>query len=258
MAYWSRFLHALSKDSVPWARDNILVAGAMAVIPAFLIYLLDQKHSIDWELVRTALWLYLIMFLAYAAYHVTRTAKKLDSDLVSEINRLRHVLAKTVAVSGLLPDDPRIEAKFLDERASGDRCGSLSLINRGSEAAEMIRVLPIKLIARTLIFPHVEAYLPTLAAARFTPQVGDQWGYDSHHDFVRALSEEWTKRGNSDIREISIPVRVDYEDNSGNRFEANFEIVYHAGFAYYNPTNQMIAECQNITYRRFPMGVTSP
>jgi hypothetical protein len=72
----------------------------------------------------------------------------------------------------------------------------------------------------------------------------------------RTLSEEWVSTKNiHEVRESVIPARVDYEDEDGTRFEARFEILYHGGFASYNPDHRTIAECRSFTYRRIPNGI---
>ncbi|MGC2161995.1 MAG: hypothetical protein WA634_08820 [Silvibacterium sp.] len=255
--YLRRFGLALWQDAVPWARDNILWAALMAVLPAITVYFRSPQHSIDWTMIRAALWLYLAVLTIYLLIHGLRAARKLDSELLKQIAFLQTQLAGQVVITGLDKSDPKIEAEFVDERVFGDKSSSLRLTNRGDGAAYMVRVFPLKLTKRTLTFPYFAESLEGSNSARFTPFVGEQWGYDSHHDFVRALSEEWVKRDNyQNVREVVVPARIDYEDAEGNRFEADFELLYHGGQGYNHPERHKCIECRNFTYRRIPLGIT--
>src|SRR5258708_21626873 len=64
--YFGRVLRHFASGAAPWARDNVLFACLMGFTPLIVAYVRDPKHPIDWELARTALWLYLASFIIYA------------------------------------------------------------------------------------------------------------------------------------------------------------------------------------------------
>lgn len=76
--YYGRFLARLRKDATPWARDNIGFAALMLVAPPLAVYLRDPSHPIDWGLVKTTLWIYLVALGIYVGYHAVRTPWKLS------------------------------------------------------------------------------------------------------------------------------------------------------------------------------------
>jgi hypothetical protein len=254
-SYLRRFGVALRRGATRWARDNIIFAGMMLVAPPILVYARAPKYPIDWVMIRTALWLYLSALTIYLIFHCLKTIRKLDDENIQTIAKLNAKLTTEVVITDLLDSDPRVEAEFVDERSLGDKSSSLLLTNRGVHAAHMVRVLPIKLKERTLIFPHIEEIIDPSATARFAPFVGRQWGYDSHSDLVRAMSEQWIKTRNSpDVRECVVPAKIDFEDDTGTRFEASFELLYHGGQGYNHPDRHKSIECQNFVYRRIPKG----
>ena len=259
MSYWVRFIRRLTRDSAPWARDNILFAGAMAIIPAIIAYVFDRAHVIDWPVIRLTLWMYLATLLVYAAYHTLRTAQKLDAEHLAEIERLRGRLQTSVLITDLEPNDPVIEPTFFDGRRSIEGRASLELANRGNTVAHFIRLAPLKLKSRTVYFPHLSESIHPTDFEHFYADAGDQWGPDRRHDLVRAMSEEWSSYEDCDTRrEILVPARIDFENGDGVRFECNFDLLYHGGRGWNQPPSFDCIECRNISYRRIPPGITPP
>jgi hypothetical protein len=82
-AYYRRFWGRLRKDAAPWARDNIAFAGFMFLAPTVAVYIHDRNHSIDWDLIRTTLWIYLGALTIYLGYHAIRTPWKLSLEEVN-------------------------------------------------------------------------------------------------------------------------------------------------------------------------------
>jgi hypothetical protein len=258
MDYWKRFWTVVWADFKKSTRS--LLVGLLLAIAILVFQILygvishAQERGAYWSIT----WPYLAVFAIYLMINGFRAVPKLDSDLRKEIALLQTHLAAHVVVTGLDKSDPKLEAEFLDERALGDKTSSLLLTNRGSGTAYMVRIFPLKLKERTLGFPQFVEILEASNSARFEPFVGEQWGYDSHHDFVRALSEEWVTRGDcKHVREVIVPARIDYEDAEGNRFEADFELLYHGGQGYNHPEKHNCIECRNFLYRRIPVGLTS-
>ena len=68
-----RFLPRLLRNSIPWARDNILIAGLMSIGPAIALFVYDRGHAFDWKLWWTTLWVYLAALGVYAIICVART-----------------------------------------------------------------------------------------------------------------------------------------------------------------------------------------
>jgi hypothetical protein len=94
--YWKRFLARLWKDAVPWARDNILWAVAVLVIPPVVARLL-YKNSVDWQFIRLTLYLYGIVFGAYLVLHFVRTPWKLDTERQQESSASQVALKESQA-----------------------------------------------------------------------------------------------------------------------------------------------------------------
>jgi hypothetical protein len=229
----------------------------MVLAPPICVFLNEPRHPIDWSVIDAALWLYLAAFVGYLALQLVRTARKLDDEKNREIAKLKLRLEGQVSVSALREGDPRIEVEFSDERKFQARTASLTVVNRGARPARMVRIHPLKLGTRTIEFPGFSETIGPDESARFAPELGSQWGYDSHSDFVRAMSEHWIKGTDyRAVRETSAYVQVDYEDDAEVRFETTFELLYHGGFANYNPDNLTIMECKDFRYRRIPPGTT--
>ncbi len=190
MSYRVRFIRRLTKDSVPWARDNILFAGAMAIIPAVFAYVIDRGHIIDWPVIRLTLWMYLVTLLVYVAYHSLRTVQKLDADHLTEIKRLQERLQVGVLITGLEPNDPVIEPMFFDGRRSIEGVVSLELKNRGTAVAYDVRLAPLKLRKRTVRFPRLSESIHPTDFEHFYADIGGLWGTDRKQDLIRAMSEE--------------------------------------------------------------------
>jgi hypothetical protein len=60
------------EGATPWTRDNIGVAGIMAVAPPIAIYVLDRNQVMDWRVVRITAFLYLAAFGLYCLYRLIR------------------------------------------------------------------------------------------------------------------------------------------------------------------------------------------
>ncbi|MGA3131087.1 MAG: hypothetical protein ABSD59_09825 [Terracidiphilus sp.] len=181
-----------------------------------------------------------------------------DKFLKERIDILRNVLDSQVVITCLLPNDPRIEPSFFDGRRSPiGGVESLELKNRGDRTAYAIRICPIKLKNRTIIFPQIVESLPPTDFSQFYGDIGTKWGTDAQKQFIRALNEEWAAYPDYDTRrEIYIPVRIDYEDDGGIRFECNFTLVYHGGRGWNQPADFKCVECRDVAYRRIPKGIT--
>src|SRR5271168_17038 len=86
--YW-QFLKEFAVDATPWARDNMILAGTMAVIPGFAVYWVDRSHSVDWPVIKTTLWLYGGALLIYLGIHMVRTPWKLNRRHIAEIQEAK-------------------------------------------------------------------------------------------------------------------------------------------------------------------------
>lgn len=259
MDYLFRFIARLVRDSFVWPRDNIAVACVMAIAPPIAVYMHDPSHTIDWAVIWAAFWLYVIVFGCYMMVHGILTIWRLDREHMEKIAALTKLLSVQVVITGLHPHDPRFEISFRDARALGDNLTTILFTNRGEHEARNIRLHPIYLKKRRVEFPYIEAVLKTDHQSGFSPSVGRQWGDQDSRNMIRAFSEEWANYEDSDSRrDIFIPAKADFEDEYGVRFEVSFEFVYHAGFANYNPKNYTLVDCQNLSYRRIPTGITPP
>lgn len=58
------------RGAAPWARDNIVFAGIMAIAPAVALFTYDRGAVIDWRVMRLTLYLYLAAFLLYCIYRM--------------------------------------------------------------------------------------------------------------------------------------------------------------------------------------------
>jgi hypothetical protein len=65
----------------------------MLVLPPTIAFLRDPHQHIDWELIKTTLWLYLAVFVIYVISKVIKTAWKLDGQHLTTIEELdaRHL-----------------------------------------------------------------------------------------------------------------------------------------------------------------------
>jgi len=86
--YW-QFLKEFAVDATPWARDNMILAGTMAVIPGIAVYWVDRSHSVDWPVIKTTLWLYGGALLIYLGIHMVRTPWKLNRRHIAEIQEAK-------------------------------------------------------------------------------------------------------------------------------------------------------------------------
>ena len=83
--YYRRLLVRLAKDATPWARDNILLAFLMVVVPAVAAWSRDPAHVPDWAVIKTTGGIYLILFVVYLIYHGFRSPWKLDIDQAEKL-----------------------------------------------------------------------------------------------------------------------------------------------------------------------------
>lgn len=155
-------------------------------------------------------------------------------------------------------DDPRIEVSFVDERKeviAVQHSAALELKNKGNSDALWVRIAPLKLRKRILYFHDVSDAIAPTDYRRFHAEVGDQWGYDSHHDLIRAMSEEWVSYEDHETRrEVIVPMRIDYENAQGVRYEVSFELLYHGGKGLNQPADFKCIECRKTVYRRIITG----
>ena len=87
-SYSKRFLQRLKQDAKPWARDNIGLAGVLAVAPIIVIFLRNHAYPVDWVLVRTTAMIYVVVFLVYLVFQAIRVPAKLDQDRIDQIRNL--------------------------------------------------------------------------------------------------------------------------------------------------------------------------
>jgi hypothetical protein len=79
-SYSSRLITQSWNDGKSWARDNILWASVMVVLPPVAVYLRDPNRSIEWVTVKTTLWLYLAVLVVYVAVYLVKSVWKLDKE----------------------------------------------------------------------------------------------------------------------------------------------------------------------------------
>jgi len=259
MGYARRFFRILCKDSVPWARDNILVSSVMAIVPTLAVFVRDHKHAIDWSVIWSALCLYGASFILYALFHGCRTIWKLDREHLNRIKCLEATLANHVVITDLRENDPRIEPLFVDGRKhplGGHE--HFELKNKGAGAAYAVRIAPLRLTKSVVHFPDLVEKIEPTDFRVFHGEIRHSI-YNPHPMFIKAFNEEWAAREDSSAwRDVLIPARIDFEDKDGVRFECNFTILYHGGRGYNQPADFKCVECLDISYRRIPKGVTPP
>jgi len=115
--YYGGFVRRLAKDATPWARDNIGFAGFMVIAPIAAVYAKDHNHSIDWDVVKTTGWIYLVAAGVYLAYHAIRTSWKLDQDRVAALahEEIARLAAEDEVRRLTEKPDLRKESLFLSE-----------------------------------------------------------------------------------------------------------------------------------------------
>jgi hypothetical protein len=107
--YWKRYFSCLWREAQPWARDNIVWAVIVLIVPPLAVCLRDPSHEIDWAMVRTALWLYAIALGVYLLFHLVRTVSKVDAGLQNELVASRKKVSELGAVLQEIEDaKPRI------------------------------------------------------------------------------------------------------------------------------------------------------
>ncbi len=112
--YYRRFFRRLSEDATPWARDNIGFGIAMLTVPPLLVYLRDRSHPIDWQVIRTALYLYSAVFSMYLIFYAVRTAWKLDIVRVEEMEAANSRIEQLLEKPNLHADVLELSSSILD------------------------------------------------------------------------------------------------------------------------------------------------
>jgi hypothetical protein len=225
--WWQRVSHT-------WKTE--LLSSVLIAIATFLI-------GRDVQSLIHALEAVALVMGAWLAYHAAR------------------VLWKVRIITGLRKGDPRIEATFIDERKevlAVPRSAALELKNRGPSDALWVRISPLRLQKRTLYFPHISDVIAPTDFERFHADVGSQWGYDSNHDLIQAMNEEWVSHGDRTHREIILPMLIHYEDAQGVHYELSFQLLYHGGKGWNQPADFKCIECREFTYRRIVPGGFMP
>lgn len=85
LCYAAKFVGRFAREATPWARDNIVLAAGMLVVPLFVGYLLDRSHRIDLGSSKITFALYGVVFLVYLAFHLAMTPWRLDQDRQAEL-----------------------------------------------------------------------------------------------------------------------------------------------------------------------------
>lgn len=78
--YYRRFCKRFLKDSVPWARDNIVWGLIVLIVPPLAALLHNPRFNVDWVLIRNTLLLYAVVLAFYLVVKMAFTAKNLDND----------------------------------------------------------------------------------------------------------------------------------------------------------------------------------
>ena len=165
--------------------------------------------------------------------------------------------ARVIEMTKLGLDDDVIIARIKHSGCNFQLSDSdlLQLKNAGVSTAFWVRIFPLKLSKRTLYFPCVSDSIEPTDYRRFRADVGSQWGSDSQHDLIRAMSEEWSSLENSAThREVLVPLRIDYENAEGVKYEVSLELLYHGGKMWNQPADFKCIECRNFQYRRIVTG----
>lgn len=107
--YQKRFWNLFLGEAAPWARDNIFWGIAVLIIPPIVAVIRNRSASLDWEMVKLTLWLYLIALVIYLLVHFIRTPWKLDQKWATEVECLKTERDKYAAKSKEIEDaKPRI------------------------------------------------------------------------------------------------------------------------------------------------------
>jgi hypothetical protein len=109
-SYYRRFFPRLVKDATPWARDNLVFASCMIFLPVLGVWVRDRNHAIDWDILKTTLWLYLIAFGFYTLVHAALTAWKLDSDRARDLHESKQSAASLELQIAQLTQKPDVKA----------------------------------------------------------------------------------------------------------------------------------------------------
>jgi hypothetical protein len=87
--YWKECGKRFLKDATPWARDNIFWGTVVLVVPPLAVWIKNRGNnatSLDWETVKTTLYLYALVLSGYIFIHGVRTPWKVHQDQ-EQINR---------------------------------------------------------------------------------------------------------------------------------------------------------------------------
>jgi len=201
----------------------IMSVTTVALSILFRLGAADDWTKHPWSLTFALFIPYLVVICIHVSWRMIKSATEMHCALTKRLNQ-------QVSITALNENDPRVEPSFVDGRRGLRGVPYLELKNKGNSVARFVRISPLRLKARIVDFPgYSDSIYPTDFRA-FVTDAGNQWGEDRKTDLIRAMSEEWLSYADSETRrEILVPARIDFEDDTGNRFGCNFELMYHGG-----------------------------
>ena len=251
--YYRRFLRKLFEDVADWPRDNVLVAGIAAIAPPIVLYFRRLGDPPDWRLLRTTLWIYLLLFCIYLAFHAIRIPWKLDAERVraikeavdakaaSELQFAEVKLASELRIAELMrklfDERPNLQIRVLNLSEEPRRGANIALdvqfrlCHFRGRPATSISVDPIYSFGGTYALRL--GGLPFLAKEADYPVTYEVWenGQRSFSKIVNTLGWAevlklfiWDSKSDGDA--ISFPVIVRFRDGDEyreQRFRLNFD-----------------------------------
>ena len=87
--FYGRCCQKFWEDSLDWPRDNVIVAAVIAAASPLAAYLKDPHQSLDLELIKTTLLIYLVAFVVYITVRAIRVPWKLDQERIEAAEALK-------------------------------------------------------------------------------------------------------------------------------------------------------------------------
>ena len=237
--YIARFWHRFYADAAPWARDNIFWGLVVLLIPPIAVVVHNSTARVDWDIIKTTLWLYLFSLLVYGFVHAIRTPWRIDQERERDIQTIeqeKHELQVRLASAEISLNDqsPKVHLQYSEPGTDFMSNTGLILHNAGKRTAFAIRLrcnspkvrLDFQGMPIQRIDPEDEEPVELL-----TEYLNEETGLWYAIGGVRGVQVrgcfEWLHT--KDLLEV-IPVAITYKDYDGREYAINYAINHEDNF----------------------------
>jgi len=122
--------------------------------------------------------------------------------------------------------DPQVYVEIEERRGATPAKTVFVLQNHGGGIARRVQIEPLGLLSGTAVFDLID-HIGEKETGEVTPTI-EQLGVFFNNHIGYLLQKEWNATAGDLVDEFVRPMRIEYENYAGRRFETAFNIVFHA------------------------------